>query len=89
MGYGFVEFSLKEEADKALKTLQFTNLDDHKIELKRSNRTTSLVFTLIFPILLLLLFFLSIDSIAFLISVLQIQIRGTLIKNAKNRVRKY
>lgn len=88
MGYGFVEFSLKEEADKALKTLQFTNLDDHKIELKRSNRTTSLVFTLIFPILLLLLF-LSIDSIAFLISVLQIQIRGTLIKNAKNRVRKY
>lgn len=88
MGYGFVEFSLKEEADKALKTLQFTNLDDHKIELKRSNRTTSLVFTIIFPILLLLLF-LSIDSIAFLISVLQIQIRGTLIKNAKNRVRKY
>ncbi|EEB14728.1 RNA binding motif protein, putative [Pediculus humanus corporis] len=45
MGYGFVEFSLKEEADKALKTLQFTNLDDHKIELKRSNRTTSVANT--------------------------------------------
>lgn len=39
MGYGFVEYLTKGIADKALKTLQFSNLDDHKVELKRSNRT--------------------------------------------------
>ncbi|KAF4528765.1 hypothetical protein B566_EDAN016952 [Ephemera danica] len=39
MGYGFVQFQAKSSADKALKTLQHSMLDDHAIELKRSNRT--------------------------------------------------
>lgn len=41
MGYGFVEFADTEGADKALKTLQFSSLEGHTIELKRSNRTTN------------------------------------------------
>lgn len=40
MGYGFVEFSSKESADVALRDLQFSKLDNHTLELKRSNRTT-------------------------------------------------
>ncbi|KAK2708669.1 probable RNA-binding protein 19 [Artemia franciscana] len=39
MGYGFVTFSKKIDADKALKTLQRALLDGHALELKRSNRT--------------------------------------------------
>jgi len=41
MGYGFVEYADIESADKALKLLQFSSLEGHVIELKRSNRTTS------------------------------------------------
>ncbi|KAK6637952.1 hypothetical protein RUM44_008375 [Polyplax serrata] len=41
MGYGFVSYGCKESADNALKKLQFTNLDNHRIELKRSNRTVA------------------------------------------------
>lgn len=40
MGYGFVEFETKEEADKALRDLQFSKLEEHTLELKRSNRST-------------------------------------------------
>lgn len=43
LGYGFVKFARKESADKALKLLQLSDIDGHKIELKRSNRTTELV----------------------------------------------
>ncbi|KAG8224194.1 hypothetical protein J437_LFUL002648 [Ladona fulva] len=39
MGYGFVQFLKKNNAEKALKTLQHSMLDGHAIELKRSNRT--------------------------------------------------
>ncbi|XP_065353915.1 probable RNA-binding protein 19 [Cloeon dipterum] len=39
MGYGFVQFLRKSCADKALKTLQHSMLDEHAIELKRSNRS--------------------------------------------------
>lgn len=40
MGYGFVEFVKKQNAEKALKTLQHTELDGHKLELKISNKAT-------------------------------------------------
>lgn len=40
MGYGFVEYIKKQSADKALKTLQHTDLDGHHLELKISNRAT-------------------------------------------------
>ncbi|KAL0272301.1 UNVERIFIED_CONTAM: hypothetical protein PYX00_005331 [Menopon gallinae] len=40
LGYGFIQFSSKQEADKALKSLQFSKLEDHTLELKRSNRVT-------------------------------------------------
>jgi len=38
MGFGFVTYWLKSSADQALKELQFVRLDDHALELKRSNR---------------------------------------------------
>ncbi|XP_046556854.1 probable RNA-binding protein 19 [Haliotis rubra] len=41
MGYGFVEYTRKSSADKALKTLQHASLDDHQLELKISNRETT------------------------------------------------
>uniref|UniRef100_A0A0B6ZN92 RRM domain-containing protein n=1 Tax=Arion vulgaris TaxID=1028688 RepID=A0A0B6ZN92_9EUPU len=41
MGYGFVQFMKKTEAKEALKNLQNSDLDGHKLELKVSNRTTS------------------------------------------------
>lgn len=40
MGYGFVQYHIKGDADKALKVLQSTLLDDHKLKLKMSNRST-------------------------------------------------
>lgn len=40
MGYGFVEFVKKQNAEKALKTLQHTDLDGHNLELKISNKAT-------------------------------------------------
>ena len=39
-GYGFIEFSDHETALDAIKTLQFNEIDGHKIELKLSNRAT-------------------------------------------------
>ncbi|XP_033748627.1 probable RNA-binding protein 19 [Pecten maximus] len=38
LGYGFVEYYEKASADKALKTLQHTDLDGHTLELKVSHR---------------------------------------------------
>ncbi|KAJ8675478.1 hypothetical protein QAD02_011264 [Eretmocerus hayati] len=39
MGFGFVRYKFKSDADKALKTLQMTSLDGKTLELKRSERT--------------------------------------------------
>ena len=39
-GYGFIEFSDHETALDAIKTMQYTDVDGHKIELKLSNRAT-------------------------------------------------
>ena len=39
MGFGFVEFSAKGDAMKALKELQHAELDGHKVELKYSTRS--------------------------------------------------
>ncbi|KAJ1531958.1 hypothetical protein ONE63_000596 [Megalurothrips usitatus] len=38
-GFGFIQFYRKSSADEALKYLQLSDLDGHKIELKRSHRT--------------------------------------------------
>lgn len=43
MGYGFVQFYKQKSLNEALKTKQFSMLDGHSIELKRSNRTLQLV----------------------------------------------
>ncbi|CAC5419503.1 MRD1 [Mytilus coruscus] len=40
MGYGFVEYMKKQSAEKAMKTLQHTDLDGHQLELKISNKAT-------------------------------------------------
>jgi len=40
MGYGFVKFKNSADADKAIKNLQGSDLDGHKLELKRSHRET-------------------------------------------------
>ena len=37
-GYGFIQFKTKKAADKALKLLQFSELDGRKVELSRSDR---------------------------------------------------
>lgn len=39
MGYGFVRYKRKIDADRALKTLQMSVLDEKTLELKRSERT--------------------------------------------------
>jgi len=41
MGYGFVEYKRKADADKAIKLLQNVDLDNHKLELKKSHRETT------------------------------------------------
>ena len=41
MGYGFVQFKKAAFANEALKTMQHKMLDNHCIELKRSNRASS------------------------------------------------
>uniref|UniRef100_A0A0C9RLJ9 Rbm19 protein n=2 Tax=Fopius arisanus TaxID=64838 RepID=A0A0C9RLJ9_9HYME len=41
MGYGFVRYKFKSDADRALKELQLTTLDGKTLELKRSERTLS------------------------------------------------
>lgn len=40
MGYGFVEYKYQKSAKKAMKKLQHTQLDEHQLELKISNRAT-------------------------------------------------
>lgn len=39
LGYGFIQFKKKVTAEKALKTMQFTQIDGNQVELKRSDRT--------------------------------------------------
>ena len=39
MGYGFVRYKFKADAEKALKQLQMTTYDGKTLELKRSERT--------------------------------------------------
>ncbi|XP_075219928.1 putative RNA-binding protein 19 isoform X2 [Lycorma delicatula] len=41
MGYGFVQFYKKNSLNNALKSLQQSELDGHKLEIKRSNRTVN------------------------------------------------
>ena len=41
MGFGFITFRLKAAAEKALKTMQHSRLDEHCLELKRSDRARS------------------------------------------------
>ncbi|ESO92623.1 hypothetical protein LOTGIDRAFT_190610 [Lottia gigantea] len=40
MGFGFIQYKHKSSLEKALKELQKSELDGHKLELKRSNRVT-------------------------------------------------
>uniref|UniRef100_A0A8C4H871 Probable RNA-binding protein 19 n=1 Tax=Dicentrarchus labrax TaxID=13489 RepID=A0A8C4H871_DICLA len=42
MGYGFVQYQTAEAAQKALRQLQHCSVDDHQLELKISERATSL-----------------------------------------------
>ena len=39
LGYGFIQFKKNESAEKALKTMQFKEIEGKQIELKRSDRT--------------------------------------------------
>lgn len=39
LGYGFIQFKQKSSLEKALKTMQTTNIDGNTVELKRSDRT--------------------------------------------------
>lgn len=47
MGYGFVRYKRKADADRALKVLQMTVLDGKTLELKRSERTLTYAFVTI------------------------------------------
>lgn len=44
MGYGFVRYKRKVDADRALKVLQMTVLEGKTLELKRSERTLAYVY---------------------------------------------
>lgn len=39
LGYGFIQFKMASSAEKALKSMQFCEIDDKQIELQRSDRT--------------------------------------------------
>lgn len=39
LGYGFIQFKLRSTAEQALKSMQFTMIDNNKVELKKSDRT--------------------------------------------------
>lgn len=39
LGYGFIQFKMSSSAEKALRAMQFSEIDDKRIELKRSDRT--------------------------------------------------
>ena len=43
MGFGFVRYKYKKDAERALKELQYTSLDGKSLELKRSERTLQYV----------------------------------------------
>lgn len=45
LGYGFIQFKHKASADKALKNLQYKEIDLHTLELKRSDRTINSMVT--------------------------------------------
>lgn len=49
MGYGFVQFRSAESAQTAIKELQGSQLDGHKLELKLSERTTHQYVPLLEP----------------------------------------
>ena len=38
LGYGFIQFKARASAEKALKTMQFTQIDNNQVELKKSDR---------------------------------------------------
>ncbi|XP_059617400.1 probable RNA-binding protein 19 [Phlebotomus argentipes] len=38
LGYGFIQFKRKSSADTALKTMQFTEIEGNRVELKKSDR---------------------------------------------------
>jgi multiple RNA-binding domain-containing protein 1 len=42
LGYGFIQYKHKDSAEKALKNMQYTEIDLHTLELKRSDRTISM-----------------------------------------------
>lgn len=42
LGYGFIQFKVASAAEKALRVMQFSEIDDKRIELKRSDRTLPL-----------------------------------------------
>lgn len=44
-GYGFIQFKKRVSLEKALKTLQFSEIEGNKIELKRSDRTLKYVIS--------------------------------------------
>lgn len=44
LGYGFIQFKKRADSEKALKALQHSVLNEHAIELKRSNRTVKYVY---------------------------------------------
>jgi hypothetical protein len=44
LGYGFIQFKKRASTEKALKTFQRSVLNEHAIELKRSNRTVKYVY---------------------------------------------
>lgn len=50
MGYGFVRYKYKNDADRALKQLQMTELDGKTLELKRSERTLAYVKKINLPL---------------------------------------
>lgn len=39
LGYGFIQFKLHKDTEKALKTMQITSIEGNSVELKRSDRT--------------------------------------------------
>lgn len=39
LGYGFIQFKMSSSAEKALRTMQFCEIDDKQVELQRSDRT--------------------------------------------------
>lgn len=66
MGYGFVRYKRKADADRALKVLQMTVLDGKTLELKRSERTLTYVYNFTAYLAVLSFATLSINVFAYL-----------------------